>query len=314
MRKYFILTVITLAVVLCGCSPKKTPGNFTSEQIKALDNIPYDTRFLIYMNLEKLKTSSLWKNNLKSNLPGAQTGSWLDKFYKSSGIKLNESISETYDAFSETGKDFKIFVLNSNYKKIKSAFSNTEMFNQQYVNSKGLLSTKDRRTYFYFITDRMLAVCTDSATISKVITKQNGKITGNQKFMKAANNIFNKKYYWMIADDNEYFLSYLQTLSRSEKGIASDLVNSVTSFTIAADFKDGSKIEFNLGCKDAKSAFLITNGIKSAVAMGLLTHNDKAMDYMFNKMKIERFESSVNMNIELSDDDISKLQEINKNK
>lgn len=314
MRRCFAITILIIFSILSGCSPRKTPGDFSSEQVKVLDNIPYNTRFLIFMNIEKLKTSTLWKNNLKTNLPGVQTGSWLNMFEKSSGIKLQQNVSEIYDAFSGTGRDFKIFVLNSNYKKIKNSFFDSALFNRQLINDKTILSSKDRRNYFYFITDKMLAVSTDSATISKLITRQNGKITDNHKFMKAANGIFNKKYYWMIADDNEYFVTYLKTLSNSEKGIASELVNSVTSFTIAADFKDGSKIEFNLGCKDAKSAFLITNGIKSAVAMGLLTHNDKALDYMFNKMIIERFENSVNMNIELSNEDISKLQEINKNK
>ena len=314
MYKCFVIAIIIITVVLSGCSQRKTPGDFNSEQVKVLEIIPYNTRFLIYMNIEKLKTSSLWKNNLKANLPGVQTGSWLEKFDKSSGIKLQQSISEIYDAFSGTGKDFKIFVLNSNYKKIKSSFLNTGLFNQQLINNKTILSTKDRKNYFYFITDKILAASMDSTIISRLTTHQNGKITDNQIFMKAANSIFNKRYYWMVADDNEYFIAYLQSLSGSEKGMASELVNSVVSFTIAADFKDESKIEFNLGCRDAKSAFLITNGIKSAVAMGMLAHNDKALDYMFNKMKVERFESSVNMNIELSDDDISKLQEINKNK
>ncbi|MDP4117183.1 MAG: hypothetical protein Q8903_13685 [Bacteroidota bacterium] len=314
MRRICIIFTLAFIVIAGGCSPKRVQNDFSSEQIKDLDNIPYNTRFLIYMNIEKLKTSSLWKNNLKSSLPGAQSSIWMDKFEKVSGIKLQQNISEFYAAVTENDNNFKLLVLNSNYKKIKNSFLSSDLFNHQTIGNKILLSAKDEHNYYYFITDKLLASSSDSVIIINLMNNKNKKITDNPKFMKAANSIFNKKYYWMASDDNTYFSDYLKMLSSSEKGMASELISSVVSFTIAADFKDESRLEFSLGCKDAKSAFLITSGAKSAISMGLLTHNDKALDFMFSKLKIERFESFVKMNLELTNEDIIQLQEINKNK
>lgn len=309
MPKLLILIVLSFGLFWVNCSPKKTYDNFSTSQIKQMENIPYNTRFLIYMNIEKLKTSNLWKDNLKSTLPGIQSQTWLNKFEKTTGINLLQSISELYAADTDNDKNFKLLVLKSD-NKIKNSFLNSDLFIKQNNSGKIFLSSKEGHTFFYFINDKLLATSSDSILITNLVSGKNLKLTSNQKFMKVANTNFNKKYYWFASDDNTYFEYYLSILSSSGRGLASELINSIESLTLSTDFKEESKIVCTVSCKDSKSAFLITSGAKSAISMGMLSHNDKSLEFMLNKLEIERIENNVNFNLKLTDDDIIKLKEI----
>jgi hypothetical protein len=239
---------------------------------------------------------------------------WLGKFENETGAGLDNGISEIFLASGQNSYNTGIAVFDKNHGKIKKHYQNTGIYrNEQYKGKTIYISKEKYPINFYFINDSMLLASANKYYIRSIISGKNIPLKNNPRLTSLIKNIRNKDQYWIASDKGNYALSYVKNFfDITGKIPVNRITRSIKGVTLAADFGDGLEIESNLNCSNSKNAYLLSTGIKGALAMDLLSGGDHSLGKILQKTDVEAKSSQVNLQLILDDNEVNTLKDFTK--
>ncbi|MEJ2616069.1 MAG: hypothetical protein P8Z35_14010 [Ignavibacteriaceae bacterium] len=285
MNRLFQILILLALFLIGGCEKNEIIEPLTNTQKEALNYLPRESKFVVFLNLEELKKTDFWDNYFKTSLPGNKIDRQrFRKFEKETGIGDN--------------------------------FENYSGFIKENINNKSVYTLKGKfPLQFYFVNDSMLITAGNLNYIKTVINKTNNSLNNNKSFIRAIKNIRNKKQYWIATDNGEYALNYIRKFFNfGQKIPVNNVLKSIESVTFSVKFDNRLDIESKLDCNDSKNAYLLSAAIKGALAMDLLSGGDYSFGRILQKTYIKRLNRQVNLQLELNGNDINIIKDFAKQK
>jgi len=305
--------IVLLCLLIAGCGHKETQ-TFTKEQERVFKYIPKDVQFLLYTNMAEIRKTGHWDNVVKPSVSGSSEN-WLSDFEKQTGAGINNGISELYTCTTWKGNDIVIITFNQKQKEIERFFNNTAKFTRIGLNGKKVFKYSDRKGPDFYLPDpSTMIIIKDEDYLSRLIEGNNEQLARNSEFNSLINSINLKHHYWMATNQGSFAVNIIKMLLGSRDVPGKELISSVKDISIAAEFSDNVKLESVLGCKDDKSAYLISAAVRSAVAMNLFSSVDSRLGSIMENLDVEREDNKLNFELLLNKNDILKLKELSKNK
>jgi hypothetical protein len=303
--------IVLLCLLIAGCGHKETQ-NFTNEQKRILEYIPKDAQFMLYTNMSEIRKTGHWDNVVNPSI-GGHSESWLSDFEKQTGAGINNGISELYTCTTWDGNDIVIITFEQKKKEIEKYFNNPVKFIKTSFKGKTVFRFAGKKgPDFYFSDPSTLIILKDEDYLASVIEGHNESVLKNAEFSSLINNINLKRHYWMATNQGSFAVSLIKMMLGSRDVPGKELISSIKDISIAAEFSDNVKLESILGCKDEKSAYMISAAVRSAVAMNLFSSVDSRLGSIMENLDVERDNNKLNFKLLLNKKDILKLKELSK--
>ncbi len=317
VNRLFQILILLDLFLIGGCEKNEIIEPLTNTQKEALNYLPEESRFVMFLNLNELKETDFWDNYFKSSLlDNNSDDQQFRKFEKRTGIGLNKGISQIFISSSKNYWNVAVIILDKNSRKIKSNFESYSGFIKESINNKSVYKLKGKfPLQFYFVNDSILLTASKLNYIKTVINKKNNSLNNNRAFIRTIKSIRNKKQYWIATDKGEYVVNYLGKIFNFGKKIpVNNVLKSIESVTLSTKFDNGLDIESRLNCSDSKNAYLLSTAIRGALAMDLLSGGDHSFGRILQKTDVERLNSQVNLQLELKGNEINILKDFAKQK
>ncbi|MFZ0456583.1 MAG: hypothetical protein WCE54_16355 [Ignavibacteriaceae bacterium] len=311
------ILILLALFFLGGCEKKEVIEPLTNTQKEALNYLPGDSRFVMFLNLTELRKTNFWDNYFKSSLlENNLDNQQFRKFEKGTGIGLNKGMSQIFISSNKNYRNAAVIILDKNSGNIKNSFDNYSGFLKENIYNKPVYMLKGKfPLQFYFVNDSILLVSSSLNYIKTIINKKNISLNNNREFIGAINSIRNKKQYWIATDKGQYAINYIRKFFNFEQKIpVNNVLKSIKSVTLSAEFDNGLDIESRLNCSDSKNAYLLSTAIKGALAMDLLSGGDYSFGKILQKTDVERLNKQINLQLELKGDEINTLKDFAKQK
>ena len=315
LKSSFTILFLLILLLIGGCKKNEIIQPLSNTQKEAIKYLPEESGFVMFLNLDMIRGTEFWDNYIKSSLP--EKGSrnyWLVKLEKETGIGLNRGISQIFISSGSDYPNVAVILLNNNYTKIKNSFESQNGFVKQNIGKETVYELKGRYPlHFYFTNDSTILAADNLDYIKAVINKNNSSLINNRIFLSIIRRIKNKNQYWIASDKGEYIVTYVRKVFNFEKKIpVNEVLKSIRSFTLSAEFDNGLELKSGLSCSDSKNAYLLSTAIKGALAMDLLSGGDYSFGKILQKTEVESSNSLINLRLELKGDEINKLKDFAK--
>ena len=317
VKSSFQILILLGLFFLGGCEKNEVIEPLTSIQKEALNYLPGESRFVMFLNLTELRKTDFWDNYFKSYLLENKTDDQrFRKFEMGTGIGINKGISQIFISSNKYYRDAAVIVLDKNYRNVKNNFENYEDFIKESINNKPVYSLKGKfHLQFYFVNDSVLLASSSLNYVKSIINKKNRSLNNNKEFLNVINSIKNKKHYWIATDNGEYAINYIRKFFNFEQKIpVNNVLKSIKNVTLSAEFDNGLDIESRLNCIDSKNAYLLSTAIKGALAIDLLSGGDYSFGRILQKTDVERLNKQINLQLELKGEEINVLKDFAKQK
>jgi len=298
-----------------GCKKNEAIQPLTKTQKTVFNYLPAESQFVMFVNLSELRKTDFWDNYFKSSLfKNYPYNKWFNKFEEKTGVGLNSGISEVFISVDKNLNNVAVVVFDKNLKKIKNYFDKSGSSGKESINNNIVYTLKEESPLqLYFINDSTALVANNPGYIKSVITRKDNPLNNNKSLISIIKNIKNKRQYWMATDRGTYAVNYIKKIIGVDENVpVNNILKSVESVTLAAQFDEGIDIESNWNCKDSKNAYLLSTAIKGALAMDLLSGSNHSLGKILQKTEVERSNSQINFQLELKGDEINKLKDFAK--
>jgi hypothetical protein len=314
--KRILFIGVIFALLFLGCKKSESIQPFTKAQIEDLSYLPSQSEFVEYLNLNELNKTGFWDSYFKYLIIDENNSKWVEEFKKRAGVSFGNGISQAFIASGKNFKNIGIAVFDKNLKKIKAYFEESDTFTKKTIGTKSVYILGEKfPLQFYFVNDSTLLTSGDENYINSVLNGKNESLTKNTRLMNIIEEIKNKNHYWIAGNKSRYTLNYMKRLIGLDENLpVKRIMKTVKSITLSAKFDDGIDIESNWICNNSQNAYLLSTAIKGALAMDILSGNDFALGKILQKTEVERENSQVTLQLELSGDDFNKLKDIAKKK
>ncbi len=314
MNKIFLFILITFLIT--GCSKHEAPENFSELHIESLNFLPEDSQFILYMNLNELRKSEFGREYFETTADDTAMIGWLNEFENATGVGIESGISEFFTAATWSNNNIWVIHIDKNFEEVKKYFNTDKQFSRIELEGESVYSyDRNRLLRIYFAGKSQIIISNNSEYLSLIIKKKNRSVKENENFLKIIKNIKYKNHYWMATNTGGYAAALVERLSKSNGSIAgSQILNTIQSITLSAQFDDGVTVASDWLCKDGKDAMLLSTAMKGAIAMGIFNNGNDALNMLLKKVNISYNSSFVDLNLSLTKSDIKKIKQItNKN-
>lgn len=298
-------------MILAGCKSDDNVEPISQEQASLIKNLPYSTQFLLYVNSAELNNKGYNESNIVNTNSFTKITSIFKKFEYGTGLTLEGSLKELYVANSWEEKDCILIVLDKNQEKIFDFLKNQNAFESIKVDNKYIYKEKNDsiNRYYHIFNKDVLMIADDSSFIANRINNKNKSLSSNNNFMDIINGVKYKKHYWTASNQGK-FLSLLmqQFLSTRKAGYVRDFAKNIDNVSVSALFGNEIALNSSMGCKDAKTSFLLTNAVRSAISMDLFAQNNPELGNIFEKIDVQRNGKKVNFDLELNQSELKEIK------
>lgn len=313
-----IFLVVVLGLFLSGCSKEDKIEPLSQDQISLIKNLPYSTQFLLYVNSGELREKGYNNTDISNTTSFGKISNIFNAIQEGTGISVNENLAEFFVANSWEQKDCIILTFNNNEDKVLNYLKNKKSFSSFKAANKIIYKGKKElnNQYYYFINENTLLVADDSSFIFNKVKNKEKNLYDNQNFVEIINGIKYKKHYWTASNQGQFLsLIMYQFLSTRKANYIKDFAKNIDNISICAFFNKDIAIHSSMGCRDAKTSFLLTNAVRSAISMDLFAQNNPELGPIFDKIEVERTGKKVNFNLELQQKELQEIKNyINKKK
>lgn len=306
-----IVLIIFIPLLLIGCSEEKKSDKITRSQWAALNYLPYNTYYLMFINLDILRETKFDNSYLPGPLNTEENANWLSDLEKKTGIGIRNGISQIYISSSWDDNNVVVAFIPGGKEKLSSYFNDKTKFTKK---NDGSFTLNDKTTTsFYFPDDSTMIVFNNYNYFNKVISNNYKNVKGNKQFIHLLKEISIKNSYWMIADDQAYVRYLITKLLGHRLDDTGNLLKSISSLTLATATGKEPIVEVNLKCLKKQDAIALSTAIRTALVMDLFSGADYELNSILKKTEVEREGTIVSLNLNLNKQDINKLKEITQN-
>ncbi|QQS37595.1 MAG: hypothetical protein IPM56_06475 [Ignavibacteriales bacterium] len=309
IKKIGLFSAVAL-VLVWGCGGEEKRDALTAKQWQIISYLPVDTEFLLYMNLDELRRTEFWEQYFKTSIQKAPGNNWLSEFEVQTGIGIKKGIAGIYVA--TTWDDNNVFVVqfSGNIQPVKEYFNNAGYFKPGQVNDKKFYELKSgSQSKFYFVDDSTLVVMNSSAYLMSLLEQKRQSLRENTKFVRLIQNIQNKRHYFLVTDKGSFAAALFGPILGHNKDLpVKEIIGSITSIHLSAEFDDGVSIESVWEFNNSKNAYLLATAIKSAIAVGIFAQKDVTLGKIVEDMTISRYDTKIKFTLELEKDKLNEIR------
>lgn len=311
MMKNLLSVAFIFLVVFSGCSEEKKPDVLTNSQKEMFTYLPAETQFVLYMNLGELRKTEFWNDWFKPFITRDTLNNWMTDFEAKTGTGLKQGLAEIISATTWDGNDIFGVRFDANFEKVKAYFLNEAKFNQNETGGKKIFSLKDGSdAKFYFAKDDLLLILKNDEYLKQLLSGNNKSFDKENKLFSVIQKIKNKNHYWMATNKGGYAAGIINLLTGGKDIPVKKIISSVNEISLSAQFSDAVDINSVWGCSDVRHAYLLSTGVRSALAMDLLAGKDYALNQIMKKLEIDREAQDVHFEINLNKNDLAELKKL----
>jgi hypothetical protein len=303
----FILLILAVSFLFPCCS-RKDPGelNFTMPEI--INYLPANSGVIAYCNLDEIR-----RTNFKDDLADGSLGfssRWLEELEVNTGIGLVNGFSEVCTGKSLEGSTVTILSISGERNKIRNYFSERENFSIKDKDGNNIFKLdEDPSLYFYILKDSILFVSDYEEYILSLNENEKKPPAKNKNILEAAVNIAGKNHFWIATDQPSFgslFLKKIFGVDETEK--IKGITGYLRCMSIGIFFSDKAELTSVLSCSSTKNAFVLSSAIKGALALDLLSVRKYELKEILEKVKLDRDNDDIFVNVNLEADDIRKFK------
>ncbi len=306
------LVIIPLLFLCAACGTKTKTDSISSSQWELFDYLPYNTEYLFYADLGKVRKAKNGEENFISSLPQKPSGQWLKTFEKETGTGFQRGIKEVVIANTRQDEAILLVRFEKNYKKVKRYFDRNKDFKG--TDDPDIFTVVGKPAVRVYFPGRNIMVLSNrEGYIDSLKDKKNTNLKANKNFIAIINNIKKKNSLWMATDKGAFAAGIFDRLAgKDSKLLSPEILSSIENFTISAEFGSGTEIESVLGCSSAGNAYLLTSAVEGAIAMNILSQKNYKLGELLNKMDVDREGTLIRFHLRLSGDELNDIQQLTK--
>ena len=309
MRRAVYFLLIT-TILFTGCSNEKIKTDeISGNQWKLISVLPYNSRSVMYYNFNQLQKSGYWPQLRKVISDFDDSKSWIEDFKDNPKIINGGNLTETITALTGQNKTVvgMLFVHNSN--EIINYLDNNPGFRKRIFKGKEIFSRKNKPLREFLLFNSSVLIATNDSMYLDSLISGNGKsLKDNNYFTSLIKEIKSKKYFWLVSDKGESAEKLARRITGANTYLpAAKLLKAIKRLSLAADFSGGLTIESTLWCDGISNAYLIAVGIKSYLAMDILSDTNYDLNQTLKQLKINREKEKIILDLDISNEQLAGL-------
>ncbi len=340
-----IVVFFSVILFIAGCNVKPEPEPLPLSVKSALILLQEDPQFVMYLNFKNMRHTEFWKKNISDSLLNAEKtfGSLLNTFKLATGSSISDGIDELFYSNSWFGENAIVLKGIFDRKKLDDFMLTDSIFSiTKNAEGKNIYIKNDNGLYFYFRDDFTICASNYLKQIDIMMQTKDTSVSGvlqNKNVYDAINNIIYKEDLWMITTEKAFikgiFLNFIENTSETkmpetdtvnstvpnppndtaliqEKPGVENLYKRMNSVSFSAKMDKDLKILVQGECINEESSKYLRSILSGLLTVARLSSSGKpdALSLkVLNKIKLERYDNSVFVEIEVDD---SNLQELRK--
>jgi hypothetical protein len=154
MKVFAGLLLLIFVFLNLNCKSSLEGSPITSEQGKIFSYIPARTQFIAYFNLDNIRNTAIWKNNLQSEIEDQKFDDWINSFNNNGKEIFDKEVSKVVISKSPNGQFFLLITSRNPFNLITKTFEDTSRFkNRQLRGEKYYYNIKNEAVNYYEIND-----------------------------------------------------------------------------------------------------------------------------------------------------------------
>lgn len=340
---YFISNILYFQ----GCSDKPNPEKLSLSVKAILPLLQENPQFLMYMNFKEMRTSQFWKENVSDSILNAERnfGSLLYTFKLATGASISDGIDELYFSNAWLGENSIVLKGVFDKNKLDSYIEKDTLFKKTVQpNGINIYMYKGNDLYFFFKDNFTLCASNYMKRIDDMMTvtdtSANSGLMKNKDLLKAIEATVYKDHIWMISTEKAFIRGIMtnfvqskpstpkrnlditdttgvkpDSLDKTEDKILDDMYKNINAFILSGKMKDNLKFIVQFECVDEKSADTFGKLLNGMIALVKLSSNMKkdknttASENILDNISIKSFESSLQINVEINQKNISDFRQ-----
>jgi hypothetical protein len=337
------IILILIFFIFAGCSSKPTPDKLTPS-VKSVFNLLIEKpQFVMYFNFSNMRSTGFWKDNISDSILNSENtlGSLLNTFKEATGVSISQGLDELYYTNSWQGEN--AFVLKGVFDKnrLNSFIKKDSTFAvKDYPDGITVYIKKDNNLQFFLKDNITLCASNFTSQIENMISVKDTSYSGlllNKSVITAIEKINHKSNLWLVTTEKTFirgiFLNFVESkspkldtaksfpndtlkmektdsLTKTDKMIADELYKQINSVSLSAKMKNELDVAVQFECVDDASAGFLNKLITGMITLSKLSpsgQNDKkpsAPEKILESLKVNNFESSVQIYINITKDNI----------
>ncbi|GAB4299970.1 MAG: hypothetical protein Kow0098_26930 [Ignavibacteriaceae bacterium] len=300
--------IIFLAILTSGCEERVIPDPVTDFQKEMLSYLPADTDFLIYINLDNLRSSKIWDKFFRESVAAYSRQEWLMDFETRTGVGLRTGVSDLFMASGWNQNNSFAIRFTTNFARIAEYFQTS--FDRAGDPGKRIYKLKDDSpARFYFPNDSLLLIFKNHEVLDGLISGTAHNLADDPDFIKIVEAVTVKDQYWIATDQSSYASAFFNALFPGEED-KQKLLTLINNISLSADISDGAIIYSTWDCKTDEHASKFSTLVRSAIALNLIGKREPGLAGILDKIDISRYGKEVFISISLTENDISRLRDV----
>ena len=315
MRK-FVLILATITWLFGGCAKQKETSPIPQNQLKMLDILPNKDEYLVYLNLAELRKTQYWDSFLDSSVMNTKTGLWLKSIQNTSNIPIVKSISEVYLCKTISGVNVVGILFDNNKASIKNHFEALKKLEHSTVLGNKIYSVENpKNIFFYFVNDSTLLLVDNISYVKNMASGKIKSAKSDKRLMNVIKSVSLKNHFWLVSEKSGFSVNLIEKVTAVHPTSSQKkLLRTVRNLSISASFGNQVKVESLWQMRSTKDAYLLSTGVKGALAMDLFSKFSYELDKIMKKLIVEQSESIIDYRITFNNNDLNTLKDFAKKK
>ncbi len=313
MRKVLLFFAL-ISFLFAGCSERQKTKPISKLQWELFGYLPKSTQLLVFVNLNEVRKTEFWTNNLIFVRNDLKSYQWFNEFEQTTGTGLVSGISHILAANTSDGTKIIGILFDINLNKIHKYFE--EHFLSVQIDGKECYEIKSGKSpVFYFVNKSTLFVINNRNVLKRMIQPDFSSLKSNKKFVKVVREIEYKNQFWIVAKKGKDLIPLMKKITGFGEDLSQkSLLKSVGSISASANFSGKIQFRSSWYMNGKKSAYLLETAVRSALAMDLFIKKSYELGKILEKMTVQRNNNEVNFYLNLNKNDINILSELVKKK
>jgi hypothetical protein len=303
MLRYLVFACLILAFFY-GCTEQRVISPISKDQLQLLSCLPSDSKFIMYLNKDKLNNSLYWNNYLEEAFTSYNGSEWFDEISKKNGFLLENEIKQFL--FAALDDEVKVFVYQFRGPLLDSLLDKKNGFTA--IKENKFYTFNNRNLYFYKINDSVLVVTNRKGEFGEKTFKS---AIQNTEVLNSIQSIGKKSEFWMIADNESFDSEKVKNFTGKQVYKQFNKIKeSLNYISLSAEFNEKVEIESIWECNNRGSSGLLSSAARSAIAMDLFADKEYALGEMMDKVSVTTIDRNVCFKVNLDQKDIKELKNI----
>ena len=294
------LWLLAILAMFAACSSAQTGGGRVDPVLGSL--VPPDTFLLAGIRMSELRLTPLYRKTL-----GEDLNATLDDFAKNTNFDVRKDVNDLLIASTSAGAG-KLVLARGNFKIQPPAGFKKSTYKGAAVYSA--VSGKDQGAYA--ILDPTTAVAGTAPDVRRVIDQKQSGQRGATALVDQARALPGYGQIWLVSNG---WGSLPQDLSHQDGNISNlgRFLQAIEHATAIADLRSGLVANITGQCKSEQDAKSLGDAARGMVALGRLNvpENRSELLRLFDGIKVEQKQRSIQVNANISADLIDKMLQKN---